>query len=57
MRIIFSPEARPEFAEAERYYQRQAAYLGKAFRGEVRDALPRLRNWSFACAFEIGEIR
>jgi len=57
MRVIFSPEARLEFEEAERYYQRQATYLGKAFRSEVRDALPRLRNWPFACPFEIGEIR
>jgi len=57
MRIVFSPEARLEFEEAERYYQRQAAYLGKAFRSEIRDALPRLQNWPLACAVEIGEIR
>ncbi len=57
MRIVFSPEAQLEFEEAERYDQRQAAYLGKEFRREVRDALPRLRNWPLACPCEIGEIR
>ncbi len=57
MKIIFSPEARLEFEEAEHYYQRQAAHLGKEFYSEVLDALPRLRNWPLACAIETGEIR
>jgi plasmid stabilization system protein ParE len=57
MQIIFSPEARLEFDEAERYYHRQASYLGKEFRKEVLDTLPRLRNWPLACPIELGEIR
>jgi plasmid stabilization system protein ParE len=57
MRIIFSPEARLEFDEAERYYHRQAPYLGKEFRKEVLDTLPRLRNWPLAGPIELGEIR
>jgi len=57
MKIVFSPEAQLEFEEAERYYQRQATYLGKEFRREVRNSLPRLRNWPLSCALEIGEIR
>lgn len=57
MRIIFSPEARLEFEEAERYYQRQAPHLWQEFRREVSNALPRLRNWPLACPIESGEIR
>lgn len=57
MRIIFSPEARLEFEEAERYYSRQAAYLGGEFRAEIRNALPRLRLWPLAFPVERGDIR
>lgn len=57
MRLIFSPEARAEFEEAERYYERQAPGLGAAFRAEVKAALPRIRNWPLSCPVELGEIR
>lgn len=57
MHIIFSPEARFEFEEAERYYNRLAAYLGKEFRSEVRSALPRLQRWPLSFAMESDEIR
>ena len=32
MRVIFAPEARREFEEAERYYNRQSPRLGNEFR-------------------------
>ena len=32
MRVVFSPEARQEFEEAERYYNRQVPQLGSQFR-------------------------
>lgn len=57
MRIIFSPEARLEFEEAERYYVRQATYLGSEFRAEIRNALPRLRLWPLAFPIERNDIR
>lgn len=57
MRIIFSPEARLEFEEAERYYQRQGPNLGQEFRREVNSTLPRLRDWPLACPIESGNIR
>jgi plasmid stabilization system protein ParE len=57
MRIIFSPEARLEFEEAERYYSRLSAYLGKEFRTEICSALPRLQRWPLAFAVESNEIR
>ena len=53
MRVAFSPEARQEFEEAERYYNQ----LGSQFREEVRAALPRLRIWLLSCPIERGEIR
>jgi len=31
MRVVFSPEARQEFEEAERYYERQVPGLGARF--------------------------
>ncbi|HUD25279.1 MAG TPA: hypothetical protein VMQ45_06325, partial [Burkholderiaceae bacterium] len=34
MRVVFSPEARQEFQEAERYYERQVPGLGARFRTE-----------------------
>ena len=37
MRVVFSPEARQEFEEGERYYNRQVPQLGSQFRGEIRD--------------------
>ncbi len=48
MRIEFSPEAKAEFDDAERYYEHQATGLGKRLRDEVRHALQRLHNWPLA---------
>ena len=44
MRFVFSPEARAEFVEAERYYERQAPGLGRRFREEKRSGLRRVRD-------------
>ncbi len=44
MRVVFSPEARQEFEDAERYYNLQVPQLRSQFRREVRDALPRIRT-------------
>ncbi len=57
MRVVFSPEARQEFEEAERYYGRQVAGLGERFRAEVRSALPRIRAWPLSCPCERGDVR
>jgi plasmid stabilization system protein ParE len=57
MRVVFSPEARQEFEEAKRYYERQVPGLGVRFGAEVRSALPRLRTWPLACPCERGDIR
>ena len=57
MRVIFSPEARQEFEEAERYYDRQVRGLGEQFRAEVRAALPRIRLWPLSCPCERGDVR
>lgn len=57
MRVVFSPQAQEEFEEAERYYNRQASHLGGEFRRDIREALPRLRQWPLACPVERGEIR
>lgn len=57
MRLVFSPEARLEFEEAERYYNQQLAGLGAGLREEVRNALHRLRTWPLAFPVEQGDIR
>jgi toxin ParE1/3/4 len=57
MRVLFSPEARQEFDEAEQYYNRQVPKLGDQFRKEVRAALPRLQAWPLSCPVERGDIR
>jgi toxin ParE1/3/4 len=57
MWVVFSPEARQEFEEAERYYERQVPGLGARFRSEVRSALPRIRAWPLSCPSERGDIR
>lgn len=57
MRLIFSPEARREFEEAERYHECQAPGLGTAFRAGVKEALPRIRAWPLSCPVERGDIR
>jgi toxin ParE1/3/4 len=57
MRVIFSPEARREFEEAERYYRQQFPALGPQFRDEVKSALRRIRTWPLSCPTERGEIR
>jgi plasmid stabilization system protein ParE len=57
MRIEFSPEAKLEFDDGERYYERQVRGLGERFRADVRDALARLRNWPLAAPVERGDIR
>lgn len=57
MRILFSPEAKVEFDDAERYYERQIPGLGARFRTEVRDTLTRLQHWPLAAPVEQGDIR
>jgi plasmid stabilization system protein ParE len=57
MRVIFSPEARHEFAEAERYYARIIPGLGEGFRDEIKAALLRIRAWPLACPVERRDIR
>ena len=57
MRFEFSPEARTEFEDGERYYERQVSGLGARFRSDVRETLVRLRNWPLAAPVERGEIR
>jgi plasmid stabilization system protein ParE len=57
MRVAFSPEARDEFAEAERYYDEQLPGLGARLREEVRSALRRIRTWPLSCPIERGEVR
>jgi plasmid stabilization system protein ParE len=57
MRVVFAPEARDEFVDAERYYEEQLPGLGARFRGEVRVALRRARAWPLSCPIERGDIR
>ncbi|QSA97218.1 type II toxin-antitoxin system RelE/ParE family toxin [Methylococcus sp. EFPC2] len=57
MRVEFSPEAKAEFEEGERFYERQVPGLGARFREEVKQALVRLRTWPLACPVERGDIR
>lgn len=57
MRVIFSPEARREFEEAERYYNRQVPCLGDEFRTEIKAALQRIQSWPLSCPVERGDIR
>lgn len=57
MRIIFSPQARDEFVDAHRYYERQVTGLGARFRDEVRSTLNRLQTWPLAAPVERGDVR
>jgi plasmid stabilization system protein ParE len=57
IRVIFAPEARREFEEAARYYNRQAPRLGDEFRAEIKSALPRIQAWPLSCPVERGDIR
>jgi len=57
MRVVFSPEAAAEYADAERHYAAQAPNAGLAFRSEVRAVLARLRNWPLAAPVERESIR
>ena len=57
MQVIFSPQARQEFDQAERYYAHLLAGLGAAFRREIKSALARIEAWPQACPLERGDIR
>lgn len=57
MRVLFSPEARSEFEQAEAHYQRQQVGLDERFRAEVRSALHRIGAWPLSCPREQGDIR
>lgn len=57
MQLIFSPEAKAEFEDGVRYYERQFQGLGRNFREDVRQALVRLRAWPLAAPIEQGDIR
>lgn len=56
MRVVFSPEARQEFEEAEHYYNRQVPRLGGQFRNEIRAALSRIRMWPLSCTVESDHV-
>ncbi|HRQ65553.1 MAG TPA: type II toxin-antitoxin system RelE/ParE family toxin [Xanthomonadaceae bacterium] len=56
-RVEFSPEAKSEFDDGRRYYEKLVPGLGARFRGEVRQALVRIRSWPFAAPVERGDIR
>lgn len=56
MLIEFSLEARAEFEDGERYYERQVPGLGQKFRNSVREALIRLRRWPLAAPVERDRI-
>jgi plasmid stabilization system protein ParE len=57
MRIVFLAEAKAEFDEAERYYERQMPGLGARFRAGVRGAPRRVRNWPRGAPVERGPVR
>jgi plasmid stabilization system protein ParE len=57
MQVVFSPEARDEFVEAERYYDAQLPGVGGLLREEVRSALRRIQTWPLSCPIERGEVR
>lgn len=57
MRLEFSIEAKAEFDDGQRFYERQVPGLGARFRADVRAALARLRRWPLAAPVERGEIR
>jgi plasmid stabilization system protein ParE len=57
MRVVFAPEAKEEFVEAERYYEQQLPGLERRFREEVRAALRRIRRWPLAYPIDRGEVR
>ncbi|WP_068857921.1 type II toxin-antitoxin system RelE/ParE family toxin [Perlucidibaca aquatica] len=57
MRVEFSPQAKAEFEDGERYYEQQLLGLGMRFRKDTRDALARLRHWPLAAPIEHNEIR
>jgi plasmid stabilization system protein ParE len=57
MRVEFSPEARDEFRDARRYYERQVPGLGARFHAEIRTAVELLRRWPSAAPLERGDIR
>ena len=44
-RVWFHPEARAELLAAIRFYQQEAAGLGRAMAGEVRSALERISDF------------
>jgi plasmid stabilization system protein ParE len=57
MRVEFSPEAKREFDDGERYYERQVPGLGLRFRVDLQSAVRRLRTWPLAAPVERGAIR
>lgn len=57
MRFEFSPQARAEFEDGERYYEAQVPGLGNRFRKDIQQALRRLRRWPLAAPVEHGDIR
>lgn len=56
MSLLFLPEARLKFEEAENYYHLQLPGLEHQYREEVRNALRRLHNWPLAFPVEQDDI-
>ena len=57
MRVVFSPEARLELVEAQRFYNLKQPKLGDRLYDEIRAALPRVQRWPLSCPVERGDIR
>ena len=57
MRVVFSPEARLELVEAQRFYNLKRPELGDRLFDEMRSALPRVQRWPLSCPVERGDIR
>jgi toxin ParE1/3/4 len=56
-RVIFLPEARAEALETFRWYEKQRRGLGVLFRGEVKEAIRRIRDAPLAYAPQYRDIR
>lgn len=56
MHFEFSSEAKAEFEDGERCYERQVPGLGAQFRADVREALTRLSNWPLTTPVEADKI-
>jgi len=56
-KLLFTPEARKDIADAARYYEEKLQGLGRRLKKDVRDKLLLIKDNPYAYSIRYGQVR